>query len=283
MAIPEQRLKTWSKLGAQVRSQQTYESIRGALADHQWPWAMGVPRVYLQGSYRNHTNIAGDSDVDVVVETSGVFYSNLTEAEQRLRGFTPGQFTWHEFRDEVFRALVARYSPGRVRQGNKCIQVGGAGDRLNADVVPCCEYRRYGNGYLKGITFWTRSGVQVVNYPELHFDNGTRKSERCNQNYKRMIRVFKNARNEAGSDFPSYFQECLLYNVADRRFAGSHAIMFAGILQDLLDAKANGSMAYWNCQNGIQQVFGTAIHQIDLGVAHRLVDELVALWNNWDG
>ena len=36
MAIPEQRLKTWSKLGAQVRSQRTYESIRGALADHQW-------------------------------------------------------------------------------------------------------------------------------------------------------------------------------------------------------------------------------------------------------
>ena len=168
MAIPEQQLKTWSRLGAQVRSQRTYESIQKALANRQWPAAMGSPRVYLQGSYRNHTNIAGDSDVDVVVESSDVFYSDLTEAEKRLRAMTPGQFTWEEFRDEVFGALAARYSPGRVRQGEKCIHVGGAGDRLNADVVPCCEYRTYGNGYAKGITFWTRSGIQVVNYPELH-------------------------------------------------------------------------------------------------------------------
>ena len=38
---------------------------------------MGRPSVYLQGSYRNHTNIAGDSDsdVDVVVESGNLFYS----------------------------------------------------------------------------------------------------------------------------------------------------------------------------------------------------------------
>lgn len=96
-----------------------------------------------------------------------------------------------------------------------------------------------------------------------------------------MIRVFKNARNAAGSDFPSYFLECLLYNVADNLYVGSHGVMFAAILQALWDAKASGSMAHWACQNGQQQVFGTGVHQIDLGAAHRFVRELVALWNNW--
>lgn len=168
-----------------------------------------------------------------------------------------------------------------MRKGDKCVHVGGAGDRFNADVVPCCEYRTYRNGYAAGIAYWTRSGMQVVNYPELHYDNGTDKSARCNGNYKRMIRVFKNARNAAGSDFPSYFLECLLYNVGDHRYSGGHSAMFAGILTDLFYAKGTRSMASWLCQNGQQAMFGNAIHQVDLGLAYRLVDALVALWNGW--
>ena len=281
MAIPEQQLKTWSSLGAQARSKRTYDSIRNALSDHRWPAEMGFPKVNLQGSYRNHTNIAGDSDVDVVVESKGMFYTDLSDVELRMRGVPPPQFLWRDFRDEVFRALSARYDPRRVRQGDKCMHVGGAGDRLNADVVPCCEYRTYRNGYAEGIAFWTRSGMQVVNYPELHYDNGTDKSARCNGNYKRMIRVFKNARNAAGSNFPSYFLESLLHNVGDHRYSSGYSAMFAGILNDLLYAKTTGLMAYWPCQNGQQAMFGNAIHQVDLGLAHRLVDALAALWNGW--
>lgn len=279
MAIPVQQLKTWSSLGAQARSKRTNDSIRDALADHPWPEAMGSPDVHLQGSYWNHTNIAGDSDVDVLVESKGVFYADLSEVELRMRGYPPAEFSWRDFRNEVFRALAARYDPGRVRQADKCIHVGGAGDRLNADVVPCCEYRTYRNGYAEGIAFLTLSGIQVVNYPELHYDNGTDKSGRRNGNYKRMIRVFKNARNAAGSDFPSYFLECLLHNVSDHRYSGGYSAMFAGILTDLFYAKTTGSMASWRCQNGQQAMFGNAIHQVDLGLAHQLVDSLVTLWN----
>ena len=125
MKIPENQLRTWSQLGAQARSQRTYQSIRNALDRHVWPPAMGSPSVYLQGSYRNHTNIAGDSDVDVVVESSGVFYDNLTPEERRLRGFQPGRYSWENFRNEVYGALVTHYSQGKVQQGNKCIHVGG--------------------------------------------------------------------------------------------------------------------------------------------------------------
>ncbi len=245
---------------------------------------MGSPSVYLQGSYRNHTNIAGDSDVDVVVGTAGVFYSDLTEAERQLRGLEPGQFTWAQFRDEVYRALACYYSTGRVRQGNKCIHVGGEGDRLNADVIPCCQYRRYRGAYAdyaEGITFWTGTGIQVVNYPKLHYANGTRKNEMCKENYKRMVRVFKNARNAASSDFPSYFLECLLYNVSNHQYLGSYEVMFAGVLRDLWDAKNSGAMAHWTCQNGQQEIFGNELHQIDLDSACRCVDALVALWENW--
>lgn len=281
MAIPENQIRTWSQLGAQARSQRTYESIRNALGSHMWPPAMGSPSVYLQGSYRNHTNIAGDSDVDVVVETSGVFYDNLTPQERRLRGFQLGHYSWEHFRNEVYRALSTHYSQGKVRQGNKCIHVGGSGDRLNADVIPCCEYRAYGGlHYAKGITFWTRSGIQVVNYPQLHYEYGTRKNAACGENFKALTRVFKNARNAAGSDFPSYFLECLLYNVSAFRYSGNRQTMFHGILAELLESRSNGSMAQWMCQNGQQRIFGNAIHQIDLGSANRILNALASLWNS---
>ena len=161
--------------------------------------------------------------------------------------------------------------------------MGGAGDRLNADVVPCSEYRHYSGrgGYAKGITFWTLSHVQVVNYPEVHYANGTRRNDMCNGNYKRMIRVFKNARNAAGSDFPSYFLECLLYNVSAFRFSGGYQTMFHGILTDLLTARQSGTMQTWMCQNGQQQIFGNEVHQIAVAAAYACVDALVDLWNQW--
>lgn len=279
MPIRERQLKIWSAIGAQVRSPATYKSIKHALANHAWPSSMDSPLVYLQGSYRNHTNIAGNSDVDVVVETSRMFYSDLSFEQLLFQGYPEGRFTWRQFRDEVWTALAAHYGSGRVRQGEKCIHVDGAGDRLNADVVPCCEYRRFGEGGANGITFWTGSGIQVVNFPECHYHNGTAKNEACRGNYKRMIRVFKNARNAARLDFPSYFLESMLYNVSSRQYSGSLEEMFVGILRELSESASGGSMMYWTCQNGQQPMFGNAAHQINVRKAHQVISALVNLWN----
>ena len=281
MAIPEPQLESWSRLGAHARLQGTYQSIRDALSAHPWPAPMEPPAIYLQGSYRNRTNISGDSDVDIVVETSRVFYHDLAPHESAARRILPAQFTWEQFRDEVYRALASHYTATTVRLGNKCIHVGGAGERLNADVVPCCEYRAYRRNEARGIAFWTLSRHQVINYPHQHYENGVRKNTECGDNYKPMIRVFKNARNAAGSDFPSYFLECLLYNVTDYRCTGSYEAKFAWLLAELLTAKANGSMRSWACQNGEQSIFGNATHQIEIGAAERFVEALAALWRNW--
>ena len=86
MGIPEQQLQTWSHLGAQQSSQATYASVNNALQNYDWPVEMGKPEVYLQGSYPNHTNIYGDSDVDVVAETSSVFYHNVPDDQRKQFG-----------------------------------------------------------------------------------------------------------------------------------------------------------------------------------------------------
>lgn len=163
MAIPEQQLSSWSRLGAQQGSASTYNSIKLALERHQWPFGMDH-HVYLQGSYPNDTNIRGNSDVDVVVESQNVFYHNVPDDLREKYGLTHyGSYTWSQFRAEVRRALANYYGSTRVGDGSKCIKVAGSGNRLNADVVPCNTYREYDNhgSYANGITFWTRS-IQVV-------------------------------------------------------------------------------------------------------------------------
>ena len=72
-----------------------------------------------------------------------------------------------------------------------------------------------------------------MNYPQIHYEHGTRKNEVCGGDYKAVIRVFKNARNAAGGGFSSYFLKSLLYNVSTFRYSGNHQSMFHGILVEL--------------------------------------------------
>ena len=283
MPIPEHQLASWSGLGAQQASQDTHNSVRRALAQYSWPQGMDH-EVYLQGSYRNHTNIRGDSDVDIVVETSAVFQSNLTREDKAHLGFYPGGYQWENFRDQVKLALTNYYGTRSVSEGNKCLKVAGNGNRLDADVVPCMTYRNYNQAltsHAAGITFRTRFGIWIINYPKLHYDHGALKNGACGSSYRPNIRVFKNARNRAGNDFPSYFLECLLSNVPTDRFTNSHADTYEGALNYLLRAQDSGSLAAFVCQNGQQQMFGTALHQTRLESARVFISSLVNLWSNW--
>ncbi len=240
--------------------------------------------VYLQGSYPNHTNIRADSDVDVVVESSNVFYHNVPGPAERLQyGLTnPGHYGWEEFRHEVLLALRSYYGPS-VSEGDKSIKVPRSGNRLNADVVPALLYRQYRppahlRAYAEGMTFWTRkTSTQIVNFPKLHRKNGETKNSQCLSRYKRSIRMFKNARNRAGSDFPSYFVECLLYNVPNLCFAVSLAATYDRALRYLEGADLRSFV----CQNEQQNMIGDAPWQIDWLTAEEVVRDLRHLWRTW--
>ena len=281
MTIPETQLVAWSRIGAQQGSARTYGSIQSALADHNWPPGMDHD-VYLQGSYPNHTNIRGDSDVDVVVETPNVFYHNVPEHLRAQYGLThAATYSWTDFKTQVRSALVRRFGPA-VKDGNKCVKVRGDGHRLNADVVPCTAYRHYHNAtYTKGITFWTRDGIQIINFPKAHLENGSQKNRACTDRYKPTVRVFKNARNAAENDFPSYFLECLLYNVPNGYFLDRFDATFPSVLKFLLAADQKGEMGQFLCQNKVQTIFGVGPHQTNLESARILLRRLTYLWNNW--
>ena len=116
---------------------------------------------YLQGSYRNDTNIRGDNDVDVVLElTSTINYdaSSLSQYDRSslAASFQPVTYDWNDFRRETLKALEGGLGSGMVTQGNKSIKLKADPPRLAADVVVCMEHRRYSSlySYAEGITFW---------------------------------------------------------------------------------------------------------------------------------
>ena len=291
MAIPEQQLRTWSNRGAQETARRTHERIRAALSTHSWPNGMRYD-FYLQGSYRNGTNIRGDSDVDVVLELNSAFYldaSLLSEYERnRLSAsFPSATHSWDEFRLEVIQALKRGFGDGLVDEGNKAIKVKADPPRLAADVLVCQEYRKYTNydAYVDGIKFWTlRERHEVVNYPKQHYENGTAKSAATRNRYKPTVRMLKNARNcmesmgRINSDLaPSYFVECLFYNAPDWAFQDTVQHTYSSIV----NWTAQTDLSALVCQNRQQYLFGPSPEQWSVANAKTFAKQLVAMWDSW--
>ncbi len=283
--IPESQLERWSHQGATTTAKQTHESIRAALDRYEWP--NGKPEVYLQGSYKNSTNIRGDSDVDVVVQLNSVFISNLTEEQKRRFGFVKADYTWSDFHSDVERALTEYYGVSKVRRGKKTLKV--ETSYLPADVVVCIQYRKYPpnprseDDYIEGMTFYVPAESRwVVNYPKLHYENGTEKNKRTGERYKPTIRMFKNARTYlidrgAPQDLaPSYFLECLLYNVPDDKFGGTLQETFCNVINWLLKAE----LSKFRCQNEQLTLFGNSPEQWSEEKARRFLNYMANLWNN---
>ena len=175
MAIPESQLETWANQGAITTAKATADSVKNALNSYG---PDGVDfEVYLQGSYKNSTNIRGDSDVDVVAQLNSTFYSNLSEDQKRTLGITPASYGWSNFRADILKALKNYYGQNEIIEGNKTLKLKAGNGRLPADIVVCSQYRKYrtvnDDDYIGGMCFWTKNeDRRIVNYSKVHYDNG---------------------------------------------------------------------------------------------------------------
>lgn len=300
MTIPESQLQTWSNQGAITTAKATHEQIRRALTAAGSPVTGKDFDIYLQGSYRNTTNIRGDSDVDVIVQLNSTFeydLLSLPDTQQRSfqESFVNATYTWWNFRQDVLTALTSYYGSTAVDStGNNSLKIAAAPGRLTADVVPCLEYRWYrhffstnAQDYINGIVFYTqRERDKVINFPKQHIANGFTKNDATHTNewYKPTVRMFKNARSYlvnqgrlSQSAAPSYFVECLLYNVPDMYFNTNFQITFCNVLTWLIQANTQGFI----CQNGLIPLFGNTRQQWSIKSAHELIVALVQLWTEW--
>ena len=249
MAISENQLETWSHVGSKKQSAATYQAIQSVLESSDAPYAGRGFEIFLQGSYGNDTNIRGlESDVDVVICLTGTFdsdTSNLHPADKEAyeANRSPAEYGYKRFKSEVVSWLKTNFGKG-VTPGRKAIAVPGDGNRRDADVLACIEYRRYtsyrspsNNQHHVGISFFTRDGDRIINFPKQHKKNCTSKHQDTNSHFKSHVRVAKNMRNAMVNDglvkkgiAPSYFLEGMLWNVPNQSFVAGYQQTFENYL-----------------------------------------------------
>lgn len=301
MAIPESQLETWSHQGAVVTARATRESIYGALSDGSSLVGDKDFGVYLQGSYRNSTNIRGDSDVDIVAQLDSAFYRDISALPLRERQLYESQYseatyTWSDFRSDVLQTLQSHYGRSIISEGNKAIKVGRGSGRLPADVVVCLQFRKYrhyrGLGdqeYIEGIRFYTlRHNRCITNFPKPHYENGVRKNTDTEGWFKRTVRVFKNARTHLVSQnaiqeelAPSYFVECLIYNVPNGHYGTNLRTTFLNVTNWIAERFLSDDYGSFVCQNGQEPLFGNTPEQWSELSAITFIRALLDLWQNW--
>lgn len=306
MAIPLSQLTTWSNQGATVSAKATHESIRTALTHDQSPLkdriSNGSVKIYLQGSYKNDTNIRADSDVDVVVELTTTFGHNAHELPYDQKNahdqaYGSAVYDWQDLRRDVISALTKYYGLLSVdTSGNKSIKLKPSSGRLKADIVPVINYRKYDYFYgtnshnaEEGVKFYHRTTNRgIINYPEHHYQNGVDKNSdtRTGGRFKPTVRIFKNMRNHlvdtgklTDGVAPSYFLQSLIYNVPDEHFTGDHSTTVHAVLKHLWSALPLGQCV---CQNHFHELFGESEEQWNQDDAVKTISAFVELWDNWN-
>jgi hypothetical protein len=231
-------LKKWIKPSSENEQSQQERAegmVRKAIAASK-AFDSSTVVIYTKGSYPNNTNVRQDSDVDVVVELHDCVYydfkSGVTPAATAPSAYT-GPWTPAIWRKAVGDALVAHFGASGVdRTGKLAVNVGAvAGSRPSADVVPSFDYRRYNDADKKtwdegSCVFPSDGGTKVINWPAQQLAKGRKHNTDSGSRYKNYVRALKNAENvlaKAGAvkELPSYFMECLVFNVpADTLKAG---------------------------------------------------------------
>lgn len=300
MGIDSDTLERWGSYdsGPIASAKETQEKIQNLLQDTDSSLYEKYDdyETFLQGSYANYTIIRGDSDVDIVTCLNDVYYSDTHELEEpekeRYESATSdGRFSWEEFRSDVLDELEDAYGTSAITEGDKAIKIETSSLPLSADIVPATQHRHYtsfgyGSGnYIEGIAFWPQNGFhKITNYPKQHIENGSTKQGNTNDRYKETIRIFKSARNAADDQgyidkeiAPSYFIECLLYNVDNDAFVYDRQSRFLKVLEDLIDS----DMENFVCQNGAFYLFGDVSTQWNKQDAVEYLRGLVNLWEEW--
>ncbi|MEN5203013.1 nucleotidyltransferase [Stenotrophomonas sp. TWI700] len=202
-------------------------AIKKALA--AWPALATVTRAFVQGSYRNRVNVRQDSDVDIaVVYTGGTFFPDYPEGTTRETfGNLPGTYTYAQFKKDIGDALVDYFGPLHVTRGDKAFDVHENTYRVDADVVPVFEHRRYQHAgtYFSGTQLYSDKGVKIINWPDQHYANGNDKNNITRRAYRKIARIVKKLRNVMDDEgvpeakpLKGFNVECLIWNVPDALF-----------------------------------------------------------------
>ena len=245
--------------------------------------------VFTQGSYKNNTYVKLDSDVDICIMLKDVFYADYPEGcSGDMYGHSDSDFTYKEFKNLVETALVNHFGSDQVTRGNKAFDIHANSYRVDADVVPAFEHRRYTGRtgaegkqyYHKGIEFRPDDGGSIKNWPDQNYTNGATKTSSTGRRYKAVVRIFKRLRNKMqevnikeADDIASFLIESLVWNVPDDFFGHDN---YSDDVREALAHTFNATMKQEKCNewgevNELKYLFRDAIRPWTREQAHKFL------------
>lgn len=225
----EETLTNWTKPPSdteQTKLENSERMVRDAIAVDE-KLKKKSTETFGQGSYANDTNVRLNSDVDINVRYTGGYYFDLpsgaTEADVGIDKIPASTYSFSEFKDDVENALVNKFGRADVKRKDKCITVVGNTNRIQTDVVPTWNYRRFEKGgkSVLGTKFITDKDKKgIVNFPKQHIENGIAKNNNTSRRFKRLTRLHKKLRYKMIEDgktvsdnITSFLLESLVWNV----------------------------------------------------------------------
>lgn len=251
MPVSEERINLWAQAISETEETKCQNALSQVTEALRAPFGNSVT-ILRKGSHANRTNIRADSDVDIAAIHEGYFFDDLQRLSSEEKAVYESQrvsadYAYRTFKDDVQKALADYFGAENVQRKTKCIRVKGNTNRVDSDVVPSYRYKRFRTPThveAVGIALIPDNSPNVIgSFPEQHYANGVSKNERTARNFKAVVRVLKNARNQMVDEglftrdaMSSFFIECLVWNAADTHFG--HATHRA-------NARAVGA-AVWN-------------------------------------
>ena len=225
--------------------------------------------VFAQGSFRNITNIAQESDIDISVCLREAWYYEIPEGTKASDfNISSTEHNYHTYRQNVIDALSEYFGSDKVTPGNKAVRIHSNSYRVEADVVPTWEFHEYydvrnPSKFRTGVRFFSSDGKSITSYPKQHIECGLEKNAQTKKRFKRMARILKSLQVEMidqkilTNALPSFLLESLVYNVPSDQFG---TLTYRGDMQNVLahifnNTRPMDDCTKWTEVNGIKFLF----------------------------
>lgn len=237
MNISEDTFISWSRGPAQTESDKCDNAeriVRKAIKVDVQLANLDIS-VFAQGSYHARTNVRQNSDVDICIRYNSAFFPEYPQGTtHETFGNGGNTLPFADFKNMVGIALVSYFGRTGVTRGNKAFDVHANTYRIDADVVPTFEHRRYTGRvhldgtyqYFSGVAFKPDKGSLIKNWPQQTYDNGVSRNNDTGRKYKRVIRILKRLRDKMQSEnvseaksISSFLIECLVWNAEVEDFS----------------------------------------------------------------
>lgn len=292
----EERFMSWQRPASDTEEERIAATANrvGRAMRHSTFLSQRDWRIVPQGSHRNNTNTRAESDIDLCMCLTDVFFvdgpqndwpSNAELGREAL------PFTFEQYKTHIAWCLAEEFGSAALTVGNKAIHLHkDRDDKINADIVAAYVFEQYGPRVApywlrgapeRGVAFLA-NGQRVTNFPEQHYRNGVAKNERTGRRYKGVVRILKRLRNHIAENpeapaaarhcaraTASFLIESLTYNCPD--FLFGHASIYDDVVEVLrwLSSGLNDRSAattllgmppwrWWQEVNGLKELFTPA-------------------------